>query len=48
MLLGTLGTSLLGDILTSTGTNRAGKGVMEIKEKIIKTKWIFNAASSFN
>ena len=48
MLLGTLGTSLLGDILTGTGTNRAGKGVMEIKEKIIKTKWIFNAASSFN
>ena len=43
MLLGTLGASLLGDILTGTGTNRAGKGVMEIKDKIIKTKCIFNA-----
>ena len=48
MLLGTLGASLLGDILTGTGTNRAEKGVMEIKDKIIKTKCIFNAASSFN
>ena len=43
MLLGTLGASLLGDILTGTGTNRAEKGVMEIKDKIIKTKCIFNA-----
>ena len=46
-LLGTLGARLLGNIL-------AGKEkellelAMEIKDKITKTKWIFNAASSFN
>ena len=28
MLLGTLGASLLGDILTGQGINRAGKGVI--------------------
>ena len=52
MLLGTLGASLLGDILTSWGINRFGEGIVRpgygIKDKIIKTKWIFNAVSSFN
>ena len=59
MLLGTLGASLLGNILAGKGLNRARKGllelVMEIKEfkkqlpknKIMKTKWISNATSSF-
>ena len=28
MLLGTLGASLLGDILTGQGTNRAGEGII--------------------
>ena len=46
MLLGTLGASLLGNILAGQGINRAGKAVK--KDKIIKTKCIFNAASSFN
>ena len=42
MLLGTLGASLLGNILAD---KEAGYG---IKDKIIKTQWIFNVASSFN
>ena len=42
MLLGTLGASLLGNILAG---KEAGYG---IKDKIIKTQWIFNVASSFN
>ena len=42
MLLGTLGASLLGNILAR---KEAGYG---IKDKIIKTQWIFNVASSFN
>ena len=46
MLLGTLGASLLGNILAGQGINRAGEGVK--KDKIIKPKCIFNAASSFN
>ena len=46
MLLGTLGASLLGNILAGQGINRAGEAVK--KDKIIKTKCIFNAASSFN
>ena len=60
MLLGTLGASLLGNILTGKGINRAGEGIVRAgygnkktsknkkKDKIMKTKWIFNAASSFN
>ena len=66
MLLGTLGASLLGDILTGRGIKWAGEGaiakrqirrdkveelselVMEMKDKIIKAKWIFNAVLSFN
>ena len=42
MLLGTLGASLLGNILAG---KEAGYG---IKDKIINTQWIFNVASSFN
>ena len=55
MLLRTIGASLLGNKLAGKRINRAGEGVIEIKElvmdikdKITKTKWIFNAPSSFN
>ena len=52
MYLGTLGARLLWDILTGWGINRAGEGIvrtgMEIKDKSMKAKWIFNAPSSFN
>ena len=41
MLLGTLGASLLGNLLTGKGTIRAGKGQLELAR-------IFNAVSSFN
>ena len=54
MLLGTLDASLLGNILTGRGINRAGEGRGNVRagygnKKVEKrTKWIFNAASSFN
>ena len=53
MLLGTLGANLLGNILAGKGINRAGVGVIRDgygnkKGKKTTTKWIFNAASSFN
>ena len=69
MLLGTLGASLLGNILAGkvinkagkgNGINRAGEGVVRAgygrrslnssknKKGKKKTKWIFNAPSSFN
>ena len=50
MLLGTLGADLLGNILAGKGINRAGEGIVRVvvKDKIIKTKRIFNAVSSFN
>ena len=59
MLLGTLGGSLLGNILAGKGINRAGEGAKRQgqgivragyeNKKILKTrKIIFNAASSFN
>ena len=60
MLLGTLGTSLQGNILAGKRINRAGEGTVRSgygnkegrktrkKDKIIKTKWIFNAPSSPN
>ena len=53
MLLGTLGVSLLGNILAGKGKNRAGEGIVRAgygnnkKGKKI-TKRIFNVASSFN
>ena len=59
MLLGTLGASLLGKILAGKGINRAGEGAIATRQLrgIVRsayennkktTKWIFNAASSFN
>ena len=60
MLLGTLGASLLVNILAGKGINRAGDGILRAgygnkrgqktrkKVKIMRTKWIFNAASYFN
>ena len=52
MLLGTLGASLLGNILTGKGINRAGEGIIrpsyENKRQDYEKKLIFNAASSFN
>ena len=46
MLLGTLGASLLGNLLTGKGTVRAGEGTMKAGEGIVKKS--FNATSSFN
>ena len=55
MLLGTLGASLLGNILVGKGINRAGKGqqIDRSGEGVVRAsyenkKWIFNATSSFN
>ena len=58
MLLGTLGASLLGNLLSGKGLTRAGYGnPSKKKEKdseelamviIHKIRWIFNTASSFN
>ena len=52
MLLGTVGGSLLRNILVGWGTNRAGEGVMGTvygnKSQDHKNKWIFNATSSCN
>ena len=53
MLLGTPGSSLLGDILTRQGINRAREKVIRAaygnKRQITnKKKRIFNAASPFN
>ena len=44
MLLGTLGVSLLENLLIGKGINRAGEGIVSAGEVI----WIFNTASSFN
>ena len=51
MLLGTLGASVLGNILAGKGINRAGGGIVRVgygNKQQQKTKRIFNAASSFN
>ena len=48
MLLGTLGASLLGNLLTGRGIYRAGKGKGIKIELFMETKWIFNTASLFN
>ena len=55
MLLGTLGESLLGNILAGKGMHRAGEGIVRAgygKKKVRKTstknKIIFNATSSIN
>ena len=53
MLLGTLGASLLENLLTDKEIYRAGKGRGIVragygnKKRKKTTKWIFNAASSF-
>ena len=51
MLLGTLGASLLGNLLTGKGVNKKGKGIQRASEGIIRDQkviiWIFNTASSF-
>ena len=51
MLLGTLGASLLGNMLAGEGINRAGEGFIRAgygsEVSVIKKK-IFNTASSFN
>ena len=46
MLLGTLGASLLGNLLTGKGIHRAGKGKGDLRAGY--AKWIFNTTSSFN
>ena len=55
MLLGTLGASLLGNILAGKGMNRAGQGIVsavygnkKFKKQEQKNKWVFSAVSSFN
>ena len=37
MLLGTLGASLLGNILTGKGVNKKGKGIHRAGEGIVRT-----------
>ena len=46
MLLGTLGTSVLGHLLTGKGTVRAGEGLLRAGEGIKKAS--SNSSSSFN
>ena len=58
MLLGTLGASLLGNLLTGKGIVRAGSGRCSLNSLLrivlrlllckIKNNGIFNSASSFN
>ena len=51
MLLGTLGASLLGNILISKRVTRSkitGQGVMTASEETLEQTKIFNTASSFN
>ena len=55
MLLGTLGASLWGNLLTEKGIYRAGKGrgINRAAEGVLRAgyeiiKWIFNSTSSFN
>ena len=54
MLLGTLGATLLGNILTGRWINRAGKGkgINRAGEGIVRAgcgnQWVFNVTLSFN
>ena len=53
MLLGTLGASLLGNLLTGKGVNKKGRGIYRAGERIVRAgegtrNMDFNAASSFN
>ena len=47
MLLGTLGASSLGNLLTGKGTIRAGEGTFRASEGTITAGQDFNAVSSF-
>ena len=48
MLLGTLGASLLGNLLTGTGTLRADEGTVRADEGTIRAGHDFYATSYFN
>ena len=48
ILFGTLGVSLLGNILAEIKMNRAGEGIVRAGYGNKKQKQIFNAALSFN
>ena len=50
MLLGTLGASLLRNLLTGSGIIRAGQGAIAMSEDEVQLELvkIFNATSSFN
>ena len=51
MLLGTLGASLIGNLLTGKGERRASEGTIRPGEQVkvwLKQANIFNATSSFN
>ena len=47
MLVGTLGASLLGNLLTSKDAIRAGEGTIKVVRVDIQQARIFNAGSSF-
>ena len=47
MLLDTLGVRLLENILVEKGMNKAGQGILRASYENIKTKTVFNVASSF-
>ena len=50
MSLGTLGASLLGNLLTGKGIVRAGLEIIkeeELQEQVLENNWIFDKASSF-
>ena len=48
MLLGTLGESLLENILAGKEMNRAGEGFIELASDLQSKARIFNTVSSFN
>ena len=50
MLLGSLGASLLGNLLTGKGIERGGSGNNQEKGilQVLENNWMFNKASSFN
>ena len=48
MLLGTLGASLLGNLLTGKGILRAGSGNKKGKELALENNGNFNPAPSYN
>ena len=47
MLLGTLGASLLGNLLEGKGTVRAGEGAIRVSEAQLEQVRVFNATPSF-